>query len=178
MIPRIPYLLVAALLGLSQCKKKDDPAPVDQFPPAPQNGANTFGGLVHGQAWMPKGSDGTSNYSVYYDPSYRKGILNIATYRYSASGSANRQDIIIFSDSLKAVGTYPLTIRNHQEALFYGSGGQCEFHQNEVHYRRGKLDITRLDLQAGIISGTFEFTLAKSGCDTIKVTQGRFDKRL
>jgi hypothetical protein len=45
-------------------------------------------------------------------------------------------------------------------------------------YHKGTLTITRLDLQAGIISGTFEFTLAKPGCDTVRITQGRFDKRL
>lgn len=42
----------------------------------------------------------------------------------------------------------------------------------------GTLTITRLDQQAGIIAGTFSFTLAQPGCDTIKVTQGRFDKKL
>ncbi len=40
------------------------------------------------------------------------------------------------------------------------------------------LTITRLDLQAGIISGTFSFTLYKPGCDSVCVTDGRFDKRL
>ncbi|UOQ73225.1 hypothetical protein [Hymenobacter cellulosilyticus] len=45
-------------------------------------------------------------------------------------------------------------------------------------YRRGSLTITRLDLTAGIISGTFSFTLYKPGCDTIRVTNGRFDKQL
>ncbi|MDQ2770913.1 MAG: hypothetical protein M3Y54_10490 [Bacteroidota bacterium] len=76
------------------------------------------------------------------------------------------------------MGVYPLTIRNHQEALFYGTSGQCEFHQNEGYYRKGMLTITRLDLQAGIISGTFSFTLYKPGCDSVCVTDGRFDKRL
>jgi len=40
------------------------------------------------------------------------------------------------------------------------------------------LTISRLDLQAGVISGTFAFTLYKPGCDSIRVTQGRFDKKL
>ncbi len=75
---RPPILLLAALLGLSQCKKKD-PDPVDQLPPATQTGANTFGCLVNGQAWTPNGNDSTSNYTVYYDPNYRDGTLNIST---------------------------------------------------------------------------------------------------
>ncbi|MDJ0365658.1 DUF6252 family protein [Hymenobacter sp. H14-R3] len=167
-------LPLALLLGC----KKSDPDPVSQLPPATQTGANTFGCLVNGQPWLPGGNDGTSNYSIYYDPNYRKGTLNIGTYRYYPVGSTSRQDIIIFSDSLKSTGTYSLSIPNHQEGLFYGSKGECEFHQNEVHYRRGTLTITRLDKQAGIISGTFAFTLYKPGCDSVRVTQGRFDKKL
>jgi len=174
-LPPTP-LLLAALLGLSQCKKTT-PAPVDQLPPATQTGANTFGCLVNGQPWIPQGYDGTSNYSIYYDSGYRNGTLNIGVYKY-VSGSSSRNSIIIFSDSLKKVGSYPLTIPDHQEALFYGSKGQCEFRSSDKYYRRGTLTITRLDLQVGVISGTFDFTLYKPGCDTIKVTQGRFDKRL
>ena len=170
-------LLLATLLGLSQGKHAD-PAPVDQLPPATQTGANTFGCLVNGQPWTPRGNDGTSNYSIYYDAGYRKGTLNIAAYRYNSSDNSSRRDIIIFSDSLKSTGLYPLTISNHQEALFYGSKRQCEFPQNEVHYRRGTLTITHFDLSAGIISGTFAFTLYKPGCDSVRVTQGRFDKKL
>ena len=68
-------LLPLALLGC----KKDDPKPEDQLPPATRTGANTFGCLVNGQAWTPNGNDSTSNYTVYYDPNYRDGTLNIST---------------------------------------------------------------------------------------------------
>ena len=43
---------------------------------------------------------------------------------------------------------------------------------------RGQLVVTRLDLRAGIISGTFAFTLSQPGCDPVQVTQGRVDKKL
>lgn len=174
------FLLLVPLALLLGCKKNEPAAarPEDQLPPATQTGANTFGCLLNGQPWTPQGYSGTSNYSVYYDPNYRKGTLNVATYKYQPGDNNSRQDMILFSDSIKAVGTYSLTIPNHQEALFYGSVGQCEFHQNGTHYRRGTLTITRLDLQAGIIAGTFAFTLYKPGCDSVRVTNGRFDKKL
>ena len=171
------YLALALLTQCSSCKDQD-PSPEEQLPPATQTGANTFGCLVNGKAWTPKGFNGTSNYSVYYDPSYRKGTLNIGTYRYLYPGKDNVQYLTLFSDSIKSTGSYPLTILKRQEALFSDSKSKCEYHSGESHYRRGTLTITRLDAVAGIISGTFEFTLAKPGCDTIKVTQGRFDKRL
>ncbi len=45
-------------------------------------------------------------------------------------------------------------------------------------FSKGTLTITRLDLQAGVVAGTFSFLLAKPGCDTLRITQGRFDKKL
>jgi hypothetical protein len=42
----------------------------------------------------------------------------------------------------------------------------------------GHLNITKYDLQNRVFSGTFEFTIYKSGSDTIKITDGRFDKKL
>ena len=167
-----PALLLAALLGLSQCKK-NDPAPVDQLPPATQTGANTFGCLLNGQPWVPYG---TASFSIYYDPNYRNGTINIDTSR--PIGNSSYQTITLASDSLKTIGRYPLTIPGHQEALFIDTKTGCRFLGSDPYYRSGFLNITRLDLQAGVIAGTFEFTLAKPGCDTIKVTQGRFDKKL
>ena len=45
-------------------------------------------------------------------------------------------------------------------------------------FSRGTLTITHLDLATGIIAGTFDFKLAKLGCDTLRVTQGRFDGKM
>ncbi len=172
----LPLLALATLLGLSQCKKHD-PDPLEQLPPATQTGANTFGCLVNGKPWTPQGYNGSSNYSVYYDPSYRKGTLNISTYRYANNDANSKQLITIYSDSLRSTGVYPLTRDKHQEAFFQDRASRCEF-SGGAYYRQGALTITRLDLQAGIISGTFAFTLYQPGCDTIRITQGRFDKQL
>ena len=174
---RTHALLLAALLGLSQCKKKDV-APANQLPPATQTGANTFGCLVNGQVWTPKGYNGTSNYSVSYDAAYKNGTLSVGCYRYIGNGPDDYQIIGFYSDSLRGKGNFPLTILGHQEATFVDHTTGCELRGNSIHYRRGTLTISRLDLQAGVISGTFAFTLYKPGCDSIRVTQGRFDKKL
>ena len=47
--------------------------------------------------------------------------------------------------------------------------------KNIISY--GELIITKLDKNAGIISGTFNATLYKPGCDTLKITDGRFDMK-
>ncbi|SDY37750.1 hypothetical protein [Hymenobacter psychrophilus] len=180
-------LLLAALLGLSQCHKKDQgpaPAPESLLPPATQTGANTFGCLLNGQPWTPSGFNGTSNYSVSYDPTYNGGTFDLRTYRYP-SGNQNsdkdQQYIILYARGLTQIGTHDLANDNkvNSTATLNDRKSGCDYHDRYPQfYRRGSLMITRLDLQAGIISGTFDFTLYKPGCDTIKITNGRFDKKL
>ncbi|MGI4870138.1 MAG: DUF6252 family protein [Janthinobacterium lividum] len=168
-------LALGTLLGLSQCKKND---PEASLPEATQTGANTFGCLVNGQAWRPGGNDGTSNYSVAYDPTYAQGTLSVATYRLTGNG-ADQQTLGFYSDSLRNVGVYKLRSKNHHQAAFINRLTSCTYIASDPStYCKGTLTITRLDYKAGIVSGTFNFTLATLGCDTVKVTQGRFDKHL
>ena len=87
-------LLLAALLGLSQCKKTEAD-PVDQLPPATQTGANTLGCLVNGQAWTPAGNSGPSNYAISYDPN-PYGVFDLTSYRYPIPSGRNFQSIKIY----------------------------------------------------------------------------------
>lgn len=178
---RLPLLLLAALLGLSQCKQNDPgPArPEDQLPPVTQNGTYTFGCLLNGQPWTPKGSNGTDNYKLIYDPGYHGGYLDIRAYRYLPSQTEN-QYISFGGAPISKPGTYQLD--GVTAGVYYNSGikGPChEYDYLTPGYKvSGQLVVTRLDLQAGIVSGTFNFTLSQPGCDTIKATYGRFDKKL
>jgi hypothetical protein len=170
-------LLLAALLGLSQCKKKDV-APVDQLPPATQTGANTIGCLVNGQVWTPQGNDGSNNYIVVYDQALGAS-LDLRTYRYQQKPTNNYQYLNIFAGNVRIAGGYDLRDLVHTRVSWYDRLTGCDLRSGDADtYHKGTLTITRLDLQAGIISGTFDFTLAKPGCDTVRITQGRFDKRL
>jgi len=171
-------LLLAALLGLSQCKKKD-PAPVDQLPPATQTGANTFGCLVNGQAWTPKGNNGTSNYSIVYDPGLNGGNFDLKTYRYPDASNDFQAITLDVSGNLQ-VGTFSFCSPQSTRAAFNDIKTKCEWSSADSSstYRRCTLIITRLDKQSGIVSGTFDFTLYKPGCDSVRVTAGRFDRKL
>lgn len=167
-----------ALLLLAQCKKADS-GPVSALPPETQTGANTFGCLVNGQPWTPRGNNGFSNYQVDFDPNYRGGEVGIHTYRYD-DRSITFQSLIFGGDSIKQLGRYLLNVQP-RSATFTDSGrpvGCQDYDSRYGSYCRGSMTLTRLDRAAGIVSGTFEFILAQSGCDTIKVTQGRFDKKM
>ena len=116
-----------------------------------------------------------------YDPDFQGGSLHVLTYRYTGSGSNTKQSIFIIGDSISRVGTYRLTSTGGRVAIFLDRNRQSpcdQFIGGSTIYTKGTLVITRLDVQAGVLSGTFAFTLAQPGCDTVKVTQGRFDKKL
>ena len=176
---RLPALLLAALLGLSQCQKKD-PDPVDQLPPATQTGAGTFGCLVNGQPWTPQGNDGTSNYSVSYDVTPAGGVLARQTYRIYGKANDEFQNIVLFANQIAGAGSFSFRSPQRTRASVNDQKTNCYWSSRDsaTTYRRGQMVITRLDRQAGIVSGTFAFTLYKPGCDSIRVTQGRFDKKL
>jgi hypothetical protein len=176
---RLPlYLALALLTQCSRCKDQD-PSPEQQLPPATQTGANTFGCLINGKPYLPAGNNGTSNYAVLYDPGFNGGSLDIRTYNKAGS---NDLYLLVGGDSIAQVQTYLMKIGSSTGIYFDDPSrpASCTTVNtgDKDTYRKGRLMITRLDLQAGIISGTFEATLARPGCDTVRITQGRFDKKL
>jgi len=182
MLRRLPLYL--CLLLLTQCSKcKNDPTPADptgQLPPATQAGANTFGCLLDGQPWTPSGNDGRANYRVSYDPGYSGGSLTLRVYRYLGN-TGKRQSFIIGGDSINRVGAYSFDSPSRYTVYLFDTAksSPCDsFYDSPGTMTRGRLTITRLDLSRGIIAGTFAFTLHQPGCDSARVTLGRFDKRL
>jgi hypothetical protein len=183
-------LPLLALLLLTQCHKSDpDPTkPEDQLPAATQTGAGTFGCLLNGQPWTPSGGGlfGNPNLLITYDPAYKGGNLAITAYRVLGS-TINRQYIGVGGDGINQAGTYPLTTYTTNPTAplrvpSFSDGSKtspCDEYLSAPGTKaRGQLILTRLDKVQGIVSGTFNFTLSQPGCDTIKVTQGRFDYKL
>lgn len=164
---------IASLLIHCECKK-NILGLQEQLPPATQTGANTFGCYVNGKLWVPKGNVGRTNPYISFDPSYHGGSLGIGVYR--ILNSTVRQYIYIYSDSVNNTGTFDLSNLNKGSVLFNFSIS-CNYDRDSLISRKGNLTITNFDLQHQIISGTFQFTLAKPGCDTVKVTDGRFDMK-
>ncbi|GAA4352526.1 hypothetical protein GCM10023185_12320 [Hymenobacter saemangeumensis] len=176
---KLLLFLTAAAALFSACGK-DDPDPVDQLPPATQTGANTFGCLVNGKPWGPRGNISYPNYTVSYDVFPDGGLLEIATYRIYGSGTNDLQFLSLWTKQMNGPGTYSFLNTQTAIAGFADQRTNCDWRSRDstTTYRRGQLTITRLDLQAGIVSGTFSFTLYKPGCDSIRVTDGRFDRKL
>ena len=166
------------MLFLAQCRPAT-PAPAtpeSQLPPATQTGAHTFGCLLNGQPWTPSSNYGVANYRLIYDPAYAGGDLEVRIYRLNQTVN---QYFLINSTQINKAGSYYLN--GITSGIYYSTGvkGPCyEYNNSAGAATQGQLIITKLDLAAGIVSGTFAFRLWQPGCDTVKVTAGRFDYKL
>ena len=181
-------LLYAAILlcfCFAQCKKtKDIPkTELEKLPPITQTGANTFGCLVDGVAWLPNGTkpqNGGPNIQVYVDPTFQGGAFYITGHKYQTPSEL----ISIGSGNCTNFGLFNLI--NNVNAASYSKtilGSTACFLSSDDFgtFKYGFLNITRYDLASNVFSGTFEFKLynSQSLCgDTIRVTNGRFDVKL
>jgi len=180
----IYLLLLVIVTGFTQCcKEKPTSNNTDTpgLPPATQTGANTFGCLLNGEPWMPQGNNGSgNNLSIDFDPGFNNGVFGIAAYK-AVLGMPNTQGIGIgVKDSLNNLN-FPKTFTFSRTSLFRASADKdvsCMLLSVDLNTSStGELTISKLDRQNRIIAGRFNFTLHQNGCDTLKVTNGRFDMK-
>ena len=85
------WLLLLALCSIFASCKKDkitnsQLAESEKLPPITQTGANTFGCLVNGIAWLPNGTkpqSGGSNIELYVDPTFQGGAFYVTGHQYN-----------------------------------------------------------------------------------------------
>ena len=152
--------LLALLLPLGCCKKdKDDPKPIERLPAATTIGANTWGCLVNGEAWT---SSGAANMRA--DWTVPAGCYCVMTF--------SRRTVWLGIQDRFTAGVYILA------PVDSGSYAKVLTPNKDYDFDRllnGQLTLTRLDRQAGVMAGTFEFTMVGGPGDTLRVTDGRFD---
>jgi len=177
---KIAWLLAIACSPIfAGCKK--DKTDEEQLPPITQTGANTFGCLINGKIYTPKGFEQNKpNFRVIVDPGFNDGSLGIITFNKDDNHTSN---VSFGSDSIRQIGNYPVYL-NSRSSFNYSQ----EVNGNQVCLTIGKhtssasgfISITRYDLTNRIISGEFEFHFSNPDCgigEPIHITQGRFDKK-
>ena len=177
--------LIMLCFCFAQCKKTNTPdtpkTELEKLPPITQTGANTFGCLVNGVAWLPNGSKpqtGGPNIQVYVDPTFQGGRFGITGHQYQ-----NFQSQVGFGSVQCTNGgifDISLPVQTLGYSRFLNNVNTCEFSSfDSGTYRKGFFNISRYDLNNGIFSGTFEFTIKSQTCgDTVRITNGRFDVKL
>ncbi len=179
------FILFLFFGSLTYCSKTND------LPPESQTGTGTFACKINGVNWQYKDPDyeflsTKPKTSWEFDKSYLGGYLSIGALRYP-DGKNSSDFIILVADSL-----IQLTERKVNKSFFSDFGVKylnyvannslCEnfstYPSNDTtknYYSSGELTITKLDQSAKIIAGTFYCTIKQTGCDTLKITDGRFD---
>ena len=172
------------LICLAFCACKKERSELDKLPAATQTGANTFGCLVNGRAWIA-GIDCSllcpSAILVDYDPA-KGGHISIKTKYLNLNENAD-QSIGIGLDSVKFKRIYKTQPDSLQMGVNYRNSYaavNCRlFLPNDPKViSKGLIQVTKFDLAQGIIAGTFDYTVSIAGCETVHFTNGRFDVKL
>lgn len=175
---------LALLLLLTQCKKDDLELakPEDQLPPITQTGQMSFGCLINGQPFRPTPILLKTTYFVNYDPTYAGGSLTIRAEHYTGKAPIIKQFLTFGAANITKTGTYPFSPGQLTNVYYTDTSKDipCQDYGDvkSTTYLSGQLIVTRLDIKAGIFSGTFSFKLAQPRCDTLRITHGRFDSSL
>ncbi len=174
------------LFTVNSCKKHKNnvQSELSKLPPETQSGANTFGCLINGIAFLPKGS-GFSGPKL--SCSYIENTTSQTGYFFnlSANDFSNPNDfpsVGIFTDSVQILPEIFLLSEKFVAGKSYGQYGRYIIGQNPDLYNTNSIvtgELTRkyLDEINQIVSGTFWFNAVDKNADTIKITDGRFDMK-
>jgi len=164
----LKIVTVISLAFVSSCdlfENSDDP----KLPPITMDGRNTFGCLVNGIIWLPKGQSGSNG--VFVDMTVPNFLSISADNEIDNTGMS-----LVLNDNKNFEVNKVYTLSNSK--IYYAtynyrtSHGIC-FYEYQ-HVLTGKVLFSKLENQ--LISGTFEFTTYNPDCgDTVKVKEGRFD---
>jgi len=163
------YFLVACLPLLLIACDREAPQPVDQLPPATQEGANTFGCLVDGEVFLPKNDD---IFRLPVGASYGYGSISGSVRVFAHNSEESHGIEFAFYENVFNPQSFYLTDTTLNPRVSYESNGMIYW------ANRGKISITALDtIQDRYISGTFWFDAINrtDATDSVRITDGRFD---
>ena len=177
--------LIATTTIMAACKKENTQQnELAKLPTVTQTGANTFGCLVNGKAWVAQNQDCAficdPSFKMYYDGAGGENLTLEGFIKNTRQGIDQVLIISFDSTNFKSIHVYEKPLDMALTFRDYKRSDSCSYitSNDSATISRGTIILSRYDLAKGIISGTFEFTVSKPGCETIIVTNGRFDKQL
>lgn len=176
--------LYLALLLLTQCSKckQDDPVPqppkdpLSTLPPETQTGAGSFGCLVNGEIYAALSpikcrGDWQGNNTLFLSAttnstlSFGSDFFGVGMLLNGNLHSGQLFSLVRFSQ--------PIDLSFNQFAAD-ADIKSCGYHGNFI--KSGQVELVKFDPVARIAAGRFAFKLYEpGGCDTLRVTNGRFD---
>ncbi len=166
-------IIFITALTLSSCDKDNDKPEIEKLPPVTQTGANTFGCLLDGQAFLPGG--GTNPLDCVYQ--YTNGGYYFALQGNKRDSENNLFDISVGTINLQIEENNTYQLKDNQNGNAVGRfsiSGVPRFTSSNTY--NGEVKITKLDKKNQIVSGTFWFdVLHPFTGQVVKIREGRFD---
>ncbi len=138
---------------------------IEKLPPITTTGENTFGCLVNGKAFVVRNS--SKQVSI-----YQQGQLQFGSS--IDDGTLDESIYMILGDPLITNSIYDFKESDSNAEYQYRNIDVVCYYAFEDTYE-GSIQFSNIDRDNFIISGIFEFSSITEGCDTIKITDGRFD---
>ena len=171
----IMFSAVAGLGGLS-CSDDDDTPNcqgIDCLPEATQTGAGTFGCLVNGEPYFAFGGLNAQYQLIQGEYFFLIGFDRDVGFPESVN---------IIGNDIQLIGNQAYILSEDSDGNFYGrvtftqlENGQFVRNNTDTN-NTGILNITKLDQQNQIVSGTFEFEILNpDDGEVYQITEGRFD---
>ncbi len=166
---KIIFISICILLNCA-CSKSNNPAPDNPYglPNATQTGANVFACRVNGR-----------NFIEYYNLGKTDALLLSDTIRIFTNKTVSSnvyQHLII--DIKNPIVNYTYTTNDTVIKFRYISDSSCLGYSSPTSYLFASniyTKITKFDKQYKIVSGTFTSKIPIPNCDTLIITDGRFD---
>lgn len=171
------FKILLTITLLTSCGNDDDSNPqdpIDQLPPATQTGENTFGALLDGETFIPSG--GINPLDCVYQLVNGERFFTLQGNQQDENFNLIRLSLATNASELSPNVTYQLMSNNPGNvygAFFLNTDQTFTDGSNYT----GELTITRLDLNAQIVSGTFFYDVIDGNGQLRQIREGRFDMR-
>ncbi len=164
--PLVFLIILCSCVSCRLFQNDDEPkSELEKLPPITQNGENTFGCLVNGKAFVVTNTSKQvaifQQGQLQFGASFDEGVLDESVY-------------MILGDPLIENETYDFTEIGHNAEYQNRNNGLICLYTFEETFE-GLIVFSNIDLTNFVISGTFEFSTFTEGCDTVRITDGRFD---
>lgn len=165
--------LLLSFFTLSCCHKDDDQpkTELEKLPPATQTGANTFGCLLDGQAFIPEG--GLNPLDCVYQ--FVNGGYYFALQGSKRDSANNSLFLALSTENVQIFANQIYILKENIAGNAYGTYGFSAIFSRTNSIQTGELKITKLDTQNQIVSGTFWFDVKDHNDVIHQIRDGRFD---
>jgi hypothetical protein len=180
MKPIFYCVILSLCLFFSGCKKEEMSCgspygeagghPLDSLglPYATSEGLNTMGCLIDGEPWLALRENVLGDI-VYHIPF---SITNGALFIVGIDGREDPVDgITLSADGVDIIDSYSFA---SQLAAYEIEESECGFYNLDSTYFNF-IEVIYIDFDDEIISGRFEMRVVNPDCDTLTITNGRFD---